>query len=53
MDAGDLVPDELVIAMILDKVEEEGDDGFLLDGFPRTVGQATRWARSSRSSAGG
>src|SRR6201991_2312178 len=40
MDAGDLVPDELVIAMILDKIEEEGDDGFLLDGFPRTVGQA-------------
>jgi len=40
MDNGDLVPDELVIAMILDKVEEEGDDGFLLDGFPRTVGQA-------------
>jgi adenylate kinase len=37
---GDLVPDELVIAMILDKVEEEGEDGFLLDGFPRTVGQA-------------
>jgi len=40
MDAGDLVPDDLVIAMILDKVEEDGDDGFLLDGFPRTVGQA-------------
>src|SRR4051794_41945023 len=40
MDAGDLVPDDLVIAMILEKVEEEGDDGFLLDGFPRTVGQA-------------
>jgi adenylate kinase len=40
MDSGRLVPDELVIAMILDKVEEEGDDGFLLDGFPRTVGQA-------------
>ena len=40
MDAGDLVPDELVIAMILDKIEEEGDDGFLLDGFPRTIGQA-------------
>ena len=36
MDNGDLVPDELVIAMILEKVEEEGDDGFLLDGFPRT-----------------
>ena len=53
MDNGDLVPDELVIAMILDKVEEEGDDGFLLDGFPRTVGQADALTRSSRSSAGG
>src|SRR5919199_5596854 len=40
MDRGDLVPDELVIAMILDKVDEEGGDGFLLDGFPRTVPQA-------------
>jgi adenylate kinase len=40
MDAGDLVPDDLVIAMILDKIEDEGTDGFLLDGFPRTVGQA-------------
>ena len=40
MDAGKLVPDDLVIEMILEKIEEEGDDGFLLDGFPRTVGQA-------------
>ena len=40
MEAGKLVPDELVIAMILDKIEEDGDDGFLLDGFPRTIGQA-------------
>jgi adenylate kinase len=40
MDNGDLVPDGLVIAMILEKVEEEGQDGFLLDGFPRTIGQA-------------
>ncbi len=40
MDNGGLVPDDLVIAMILDKVDEEGDDGFLLDGFPRTVVQA-------------
>jgi adenylate kinase len=40
MDEGKLVPDDLVIAMILEKVEEEGDDGFLLDGFPRNVKQA-------------
>jgi adenylate kinase len=40
MDSGGLVPDELVIAMILEKIEQEGDDGFLLDGFPRTVPQA-------------
>jgi adenylate kinase len=40
MAAGHLVPDELVIAMILEKIADEGDDGFLLDGFPRTIGQA-------------
>jgi adenylate kinase len=45
MDNGDLVPDDLVIAMILSKVEDEGDDGFLLDGFPRTVPQADALAR--------
>ncbi len=40
MSNGDLVPDELVIEMIVEKIEGEGDDGFLLDGFPRSVGQA-------------
>jgi adenylate kinase len=40
MDAGDLVPDDLVIRMILEEIEEKGADGFLLDGFPRSVGQA-------------
>jgi adenylate kinase len=40
MKQGALVPDGLVIAMIFDRIEEEGDDGFLLDGFPRTVRQA-------------
>jgi adenylate kinase len=45
MDNGDLVPDELVIAMILEKVEEDGTDGFLLDGFPRTRGQADALSR--------
>jgi adenylate kinase len=40
MKAGDLVPDELVIEMIMEEIEDKGDDGFLLDGFPRSVGQA-------------
>jgi adenylate kinase len=40
MDAGKLVPDDLVIEMILERIDEEGDDGFLLDGFPRSIGQA-------------
>ena len=41
MDAGRLVPDELIIGMILECVEEEQcKDGFLLDGFPRNRGQA-------------
>ena len=40
MSNGDLVPDELVIEMIMAEIEEKGDDGFLLDGFPRSVGQA-------------
>jgi adenylate kinase len=37
---GDLVPDELVIEMIMTEIEDKGGDGFLLDGFPRSVGQA-------------
>jgi adenylate kinase len=49
MDNGDLVPDELVIAMILEKVEDEGQDGFLLDGFPRTRGQADALGRELES----
>ncbi len=40
MEKGDLVPDGLVIRMILEEVEEKGDDGFLLDGYPRSAGQA-------------
>ena len=40
MKNGDLVPDELVIEMIMAEIEDKGDDGFLLDGFPRSVGQA-------------
>ena len=41
MDNGDLVPDDLICKVIMERVDsEEADDGFLLDGFPRTVGQA-------------
>jgi adenylate kinase len=39
MERGELVPDDLVIRMILEKVEQKGSDGFLLDGFPRTIAQ--------------
>jgi adenylate kinase len=41
MDKGDLVPDEVIIGTIGERVEApEAGDGFILDGFPRTVGQA-------------
>jgi adenylate kinase len=41
MDAGHLVPDELICAVIEERLDSgEADDGFLLDGFPRTIGQA-------------
>jgi adenylate kinase len=41
MDNGDLVPDELICDVIAERFDSgEADDGFLLDGFPRTVGQA-------------
>jgi adenylate kinase len=41
MDRGDLVPDDLICEVIMEKVDSpEAEDGFLLDGFPRTTGQA-------------
>jgi adenylate kinase len=41
MDRGDLVPDDVIIAVILDRLsEQDTSDGFLLDGFPRTEEQA-------------
>jgi adenylate kinase len=41
MDAGDLVPDAVIIGVILEALQDpEAADGFLLDGFPRTVPQA-------------
>ncbi|MBL4759341.1 MAG: adenylate kinase [Mariprofundaceae bacterium] len=40
MDAGKLVPDAVVVAMIEDKIVGGAEAGFLLDGFPRNVPQA-------------
>ena len=41
MDRGDLVPDDVTIAMVRDRLQEaDARTGFLLDGFPRTVPQA-------------
>ncbi len=39
MDAGELVPDDVVIEMLIDELEKS-QNGFILDGFPRTVPQA-------------
>ena len=41
MDLGDLVPDEVVIAMVMERLaSDDCEAGFVLDGFPRTVNQA-------------
>ena len=42
MDAGDLVPDEVTVEMVSDRLgRPDAADGFLLDGFPRTPDQAS------------
>ena len=41
MDSGDLVPDEVIVGVIAERIDStEARDGFLLDGFPRTMPQA-------------
>ena len=41
MDRGDLVPDEVIVGVIDERIDsEEARDGFILDGFPRTTPQA-------------
>ena len=41
MDAGDLVPDELMVGIIRERLQEaDAQEGYILDGFPRTVAQA-------------
>lgn len=40
MNRGELVPDKVAIDIVIAKLQEIGEKGFLLDGFPRTVAQA-------------
>jgi adenylate kinase len=47
MDAGELVPDEVIVGMIIDRVDDpDARDGFLLDGFPRNETQAEALKRA-------
>jgi adenylate kinase len=50
MDAGELVPDEVIVGMITDRVGRgDARDGFLLDGFPRNEQQADALAGALQS----
>jgi adenylate kinase len=50
MDAGDLVPDEVIVGMISKRVREpDASEGFLLDGFPRNAEQADALAKALES----
>jgi Adenylate kinase and related kinases len=41
IDAGNLVPDEIIIALVKERVQSpDCNNGYLLDGFPRTINQA-------------
>jgi adenylate kinase len=46
MDSGELVPDEVIVEMMADAIKKTSKNGFVLDGFPRTVNQADRLDKS-------
>jgi adenylate kinase len=46
MDRGDLVPDDLITALISDELDGRDDKSIVLDGFPRTVAQADALAEA-------
>jgi adenylate kinase len=51
MDRGDLLPDEIIIGLMKDRIAaSDCRDGFILDGFPRTVAQAEALERLLRDS---
>ncbi|MGB3541813.1 adenylate kinase [Rubrivirga sp.] len=51
LSAGELVPDDTTNAVVADRLETLGDQGFVLDGFPRTVAQA-EWLMGHLAGAG-
>jgi adenylate kinase len=53
--AGDLVPDDLVLSLIMDRVVDaaENQGGYVLDGFPRTLPQAKAAAGTAREAKAG
>jgi adenylate kinase len=54
MDRGDLVPDDLVVDMIMDRLDQpDARHGVLLDGFPRTVAQAEALEQRLADQGGG
>ncbi|GFO10762.1 GTP:AMP phosphotransferase ak3, mitochondrial-like [Plakobranchus ocellatus] len=46
MDAGKLVPDDLMLGLFMNELKDLGDHSWLLDGFPRTVDQAVALTKS-------
>jgi len=53
MDAGTLVPDDLIVAMMSNAIANAGPAGYVLDGFPRTVNQAKALDESLAGGKGG
>ena len=48
MDQGLLVPDELVVDLVVDRVNQDDcKNGYVLDGFPRTIPQAEALTKAS------
>ena len=51
MDRGEYVPDDVVVEMVMDRLDEpDAEKGFILDGFPRTVPQAEALDARARAS---
>ncbi|MEE9370352.1 MAG: adenylate kinase [Sedimentisphaerales bacterium] len=46
MDAGTLVPDQIIVEMMVGVIKKSSETGFVLDGFPRTINQATELDKS-------